>query len=82
MAVMNTFFHQEIAGYGPFQSSHQGDHQVMVQVMGLFSVHIKETIMRLQVMVQVMDLLSVLIKEAIMRLFVDGSRCRSAATSC
>ena len=21
------FFHQEIAGYGPLQSSHQGDHQ-------------------------------------------------------
>ena len=27
MAVRNTFFHQEIAGYAPLQSSHQGDHQ-------------------------------------------------------
>ena len=44
--------------------------QVMVQVMGIFSVLIEETIMRLQVMVQamVMDLFSVLIKGASMRL--------------
>ena len=52
MAVRNTFF---IAGYGPLQRSHQGDHQeiqVMVQVMGLFSVLIEETIRRFQVMVQ------------------------------
>ena len=27
MAVRNTFFHPEIEGYGPLQSSHQGDHQ-------------------------------------------------------
>ena len=25
MAVGNTFFHQDIAGYVPLQSSHQGD---------------------------------------------------------
>ena len=27
MAVRNTFFHKEIAGYGSLQSYHQGDHQ-------------------------------------------------------
>ena len=46
MGVSNTFFHQEIAGNGPLQSSHQGDHQemqVMVQVMDLFRVLLKET---------------------------------------
>ena len=72
MLVRNTFLYQEISGYGPLQSSHQGDYQeiagygagygplqrshqedhhaiqVMVQVMDLFSVFIKETIMRLQ----------------------------------
>ena len=61
MAVRNTFF---IAGYGPLQRSHQGDHQeiqVMVQVMGLFSVLIEETIMRLQ------GLHRVLIKDRAMR---------------
>ena len=52
--------HQKIAGYGPLQRSHQGDHQwVMVQVMDLISVLIMETIMRLQVM----DLFRVLIKD-------------------
>ena len=30
MAVWNTFFHKEIAGYGPLQSSHQGDGQEIV----------------------------------------------------
>ena len=67
MAVRSTFFHQEIAGYVPLQSYHQGDHQeiadygagygpllqshqgdhqwVIVQVMDLFRVLIKETIM-------------------------------------
>ena len=41
-----------------------------LQVMDLFRVLIKETIMRLQIMVQVMDLFSVLIKETIMGLQV------------
>ena len=71
MAVRNTFFHQDIAGYGPLQSLFKETLrrlQVMVQVMDLFSVLIKETIIRLQVMVQVMDLFSILIKETIMRL--------------
>ena len=27
MAVRNTFFHQDIADYGPLQSSQQGDHK-------------------------------------------------------
>ena len=27
MAFRNTFFHQQIAGYRPIQSSHQGDQQ-------------------------------------------------------
>ena len=54
MAFRNTFF---IAGYGPLQCSHKETFrrlQVMVKVMGLFSVLIEETIRRLQIMVQVM----------------------------
>ena len=42
----------------------------ILQVMDLFRVLIKDTIIRLQVMVQVMDLFSVLLKETIMRLKV------------
>ena len=73
MAVRNTFFHQDIAGYGPLQSLFKETLrrlQVMVQVMDLFSVLTKETIIRLQVM----DLFNILIKETIMRLHTGTDR--------
>ena len=41
-----------------------------MQIMGLFSVLIEETIRRLLVMMQVMGLFSVLIEDTIMRLQV------------